>query len=229
MREFSFSQIKIQLIELADEDAALSKASFELAIHLILRHLFKGDGAWAITDDELSKVMKWSVEKTSRAAKGISGSYLFDVRRGRRNRATTYSLSAVGWELALERRKQHAKIADLRPKRTQEIYSPNPRKITGTTHEKSAPYTSTRLETLEPTIVQGCCEVFIGFGWFETQWNAALEKAGFPKLDQLSGSTIHQGERGYWVPAKWPAPVGTEAYQLQIEAIVQLSQQYRRA
>lgn len=229
MREFSFSQIKIQLIELADEDSALTKASFELAIHLILRHLFKGDGSWGITDEELSKVMNWSVEKTSRAARGISCSYLFDVHRGRRNRATTYSLTALGWELALERRKQHAKIADLRPKRTQEKNGLNPRKSTGTTPEKPDLYTSTRSKTPAPKYVGGSCEVFIGFGWFEKQWNAALEKAGLPKLDQLSGPANHRGKRGYWVPAKWPAPEGTEDHQLQIEAIVQLSQQHRRA
>lgn len=109
MREFSFSQIKIQVIELIDEDAVISKASFELVIHLVLLHLFKGDGAWAITDDELADAMGWTVEKTSRAVKGISGSHLFEVQRGRRNRATKYHLSAVGWDLANARRRQHAK------------------------------------------------------------------------------------------------------------------------
>jgi hypothetical protein len=229
MRELSFSQIKVQVIELVDEDPSLTKASFELVIHLIIRHLFKGDGAWAITDDELSKAMAWSVEKTSRAARGIGYSRLFDVQRGRRNRATSYSLSYEGWELALERRKQHAKIADLRPKATREKLDLNPRKIVGTTPEKSELYTSTNSKTRATSCSGLKRDVFIGFGWYEKQWNAALATAGFPDLGKLIGTAVHEGERGFWVPAKWPAPDGSSEHQRQIQAIVEHSQQARRA
>jgi DNA-binding MarR family transcriptional regulator len=225
MREFSYSQIKIQLIELIEEDRCITKAAFELAIHLVMQHLYRANGNWALTDAQLAECMGWKSEKVSRAVKVLATSDLFEVSRGRWNRATEYAISELGWQRASERRLEHEKIHDLREVRTHVKSSRNTRKVLSKTPEKSGAYN--RSKTKYPGAAESSVDdlVFVpsGGSCFEKQWNAMLAKAGRKQLSDMLEEVRVEGRIGFWLPALWPEHLESPEWAAQLNVLDALS------
>ncbi|UWQ32080.1 helix-turn-helix domain-containing protein [Leisingera sp. M527] len=58
---------------------------------------------------------------------------------------------------------------------------------------------------------------------FEREWDDRLAKSGRLELRRLLSEVQHNGRRGYWLPATWPAQFGSSDLHNQIQQIEELA------
>lgn len=111
-RQFTFNQIKVQVLEIANEHIGVQKAASELFFHLVLAELWRHNGQAVIRDADIAALKGWSCDKVSRAVRQLNRVGIIDVERGRWSRATEYSLAEWVWTEATQRRRATEKVAD---------------------------------------------------------------------------------------------------------------------
>lgn len=68
---------------------------------------------------------------------------------------------------------------------------------------------------------EGSIWEFVASGAFEERfWTDRLIRIGVERLGRSVPEGIHQDQRGHWLPGRLPAPFGSEAWELQSEALM---------
>lgn len=83
MAEFSYAQIRLQLVTLADAEPNLSDKGLRLLLRLLMQHLNWTDGTCQIDNATLADGMSCSTDTISRAVASIETSGLLCITRGR--------------------------------------------------------------------------------------------------------------------------------------------------
>lgn len=237
MVDYKFSQIRMQLVALADSDPILTDKGLRVLLRLLVQHLSWKDGTWNTTDAELAAEFGCSTDTISRAVASIERSGLLEVARGRWGRASQYSVPERVWKQALELRNEHRKIAEqgeFKKLQKSGISSANLRHITpqicGPTYKREiedrahevrgapAPAPGVPNEG-EPgrTDANGQGLVFVPRGiCFVRDWDDRLGQVGMPKLERILPMSSQMGKLGFWLPARIPASADSPEWQQQL-------------
>lgn len=246
MTDYKFSQLRLQLLSLADSSPQLSDKGIRVLLRLLMKHLNWADGTWATTDAQLAAEFGCSTDTISRAVASIERSGLIHVVRGKWGRPSRYSVSEHAWRQAQELRATPCKNA------TQEdSYTPQ-KNVIDTANmrisppQNCAPYykkedrkrskDALRNETSPLVMSNGGNLPFVRRGpqgeplafvprgiCFLRTWNERLENEGMRSVERslpLEGAGINAG---YWLPDKYPAPFGSKRWAEQVALILQLA------
>lgn len=246
MTDYKFSQIRLQLLLLADSDPQLSDKGLRVLLRLLMQHLNWSDGTWSTTDAELASEFGCSTDTISRAVASIERSGLLDVARGRWGRASRYSVSERAWRQALELRGKPRKNADQGDSCTQQKSGISTANLRSSSPQSCAPSYKKEIEernqdeSEEKTFSlvgpndNNLFSVRRGPGGeqlsfvprgicFLRTWNKRLENEGMRPIERslpLEGVGINAG---YWLPDKYPAPSGSNQWAEQVALIRQLA------
>jgi len=215
-RPFTFNQIKVQILEIANEHNDVQKAASELFFHLVLAELWRHNGQAIIRDADLAALKGWSCDKVSRAVQQLDRIGIIEVERGRWSRATEYSLAEWVWTEAILRRRATEKVADFPSgstpqncgNRSAKNRSKSPQKRPATKEsqkEIAAEMLSPRLIPLRSYPLK--------------QWSDCLEEAGVGRLQDILPLRQIDGTEGYWLPGPWPAGRNTALRVRQMELV----------
>ncbi|MDO6588568.1 hypothetical protein Q4543_24290 [Salipiger sp. 1_MG-2023] len=198
VRPYKFNQIKVQVLEIANEHVAVQKAAAELFFHLILVELWRYNGMAVIRDADLAEMKGWSCDKVSRAVRQLAQVGVIEIERGRWNRATEYRLGNWVWAEAIKRRQATEKVTDFpitrgpqnsadksagMPTKTQQK-----RPVTKESQDKiAADLLTLRLVPLTKT-------------YSIQQWSECLEEEGIGQLKEVLPIRQLDGVEGYWLP-----------------------------
>ena len=246
MTDYKFSQIRLQLLSLADSDPQLSDKGLRVLLRLLMRHLNWSDGTWSTTDAELASEFGCSTDTISRAVASIERSGLLDVARGRWGRASRYSVSERAWSQALELRGKPRKNADQGDSCTQQESGISTANLRSSSPQSCAPSYKKEVEKRGqdefvdkpsslvmpngdnlPSVRRGPRGeqlTFVPRGiCFLRTWNERLEKEGMRSIERtlpLEGIGINAG---YWLPDRCPAPSGSNQWVKQVALIDRLA------
>lgn len=221
MRPFTFPMIRLQVVDMIDDDPKIIKAVCELSLHLTMKHLHLGNGFCAITDEKLAERLGWTLDKVSRTVRVLTSSGLFDVTRGRWLRATEYKLSDTAWAEATARRNAAHKITNLIEHHTPEKSLSYSGKIQPLTSEKSPPlkkYKHERTDAKWDSAVFNPVHVPLN-SFSVKQWNECLKDNRCPELSRMFATTVVGGIKGYWVPQEYPSTGDSENRAAQIKIL----------
>ncbi|MEO9824507.1 MAG: hypothetical protein ABJF50_08845 [Paracoccaceae bacterium] len=215
-RQFTFNQIKVQVLEIANEHIGVQKAASELFFHLVLAELWRHNGQAVIRDADLAALMGWSCDKVSRAVRQLDHVGIIDVERGRWSRATEYSLAEWVWTEAIQRRRATEKVSDFPSGSTPQNYcNRSAKNRTKSSQKRPATKESQReiaAELLTPHLVPLASYPL-------KQWNDCLEEVGVGRLQDILPLRQIDGTEGYWLPGPWPAGRNTELRVRQLELL----------
>lgn len=217
-RPFTFNQIKVQVLEIANDHNDVQKAASELFFHLVLAELWRHNGQAVIRDADLAALKGWSCDKVSRAVRQLDRIGIIEVERGRWSRATEYSLADWVWSEAIQRRRATEKVADFPSGSTQQncdnrsaknrTKSPQKRPATKESQKQIA------AEMLSPRLIPLASYPL-------KQWIVCLEEDGIGRLQDILRLQLIDGTEGYLLPGPWPAGRNSELRSRQLELVRQ--------
>lgn len=217
-RPFNFNQVKVQVLEIANEHIGVQKAASELFFHLVLTELWRHNGQAVIRDADLAALKGWSCDKVSRAVRQLDRVGIIEVERGRWSRATEYSLAEWVWSEAIQRRRATEKVADFPNGSTRQncghrlaksqTKTPQKRRATKESQKQIA------ADMLLPRLIPLASYPL-------KQWTDCLEEAGIGRLQDILPLRLINGTEGYWLPGPWPAGRNTELRDRQLELVRQ--------
>lgn len=245
MSDYTFAQLRLQFIELADLQPGLTDRAFRLVLHLIVRHLNRTDGTCSIDDTSLARELGCSTDTISRAVACAERPGLLMIKRGRWLRPTHYSMSAQAWQAAERRRRITGKSAE---QGTPQICGGYPAKQPSNTPQKSGAFyrseikekstgadtTPTAVLALPDAGLSGTAQVpeaigpaFVALKSFPMKvWNERLEDFGLPRIERWMPQGVVAGKAGFLLPALWPANKDSPLWQEQLDC---LGNQYRES
>ncbi len=97
---YDFCQIKIQVAEIVTQHFGIKQNAAPLAIYRINQKFDGKHGNYATTDAQLSEELGVHSDTIARRVKLLMQSGLFDIKRGRLGRQTTYRLKPEVWSQA---------------------------------------------------------------------------------------------------------------------------------
>lgn len=241
MADFSYAQIRLQLVALADASPNLSDKGLRLLLRLLMQHLNWTDGTCQIDNATLAEGMSCSTDTISRAVASIEKSGLLCVTRGRWGRPTHYSVSPQAWQFAASQRRMIRKAADQPENDTPQKSGISPANMRNNVPQMCGPFYSNKIkdrrpaETAPPAAVPSLPDgrpsgtaqakpdaalVFVPQGiCFVRDWNDRLAQYGIPLLERWKKLSRHNHRNGYWLPAKMPAPEVSPEWQLQLRIL----------
>ncbi|MFT4013437.1 MAG: helix-turn-helix domain-containing protein [Paracoccus sp. (in: a-proteobacteria)] len=245
MSNYRFAQLRLQVIELAAEQAGLSDKAFRLLIHLIVHRLNWADGTCHVDDNTLASSLGCSADTVSRAVACIEQSGLLSVKRGRWSRPTHYSMSAQAWQAAQARRRAPGKSAEQDTPQICGDYSAN---LPGNTPQKrgafyrneikekkaranATPATMPSFPDERPSgKAQGAAlgePAFVALKSFPMKmWNERLEDFGLPHIERWMTPNVTGGKAGFLLPNLWPARKDSPLWK---EQLSRLGSQYQES
>lgn len=245
MSSYRFAQLRLQVIELASEQAGLSDKAFRLLIHLIVHRLNWADGTCHVDDNTLASSLGCSADTVSRAVACIEQSGLLNVKRGRWSRPTHYAISAEAWRNANGRRRIPSKSAE---QDTPQICGGYSAKLPGNTLQKRRAFYRNEIKekkaranaapaampSLPDEGPSGTAQVVaLGGPAFAAlrsytlkRWNERLADSGLPSIERWMPREVQDGEAGFVLPARWPAGKNSPEWQ---EQLSELRSQYRES
>lgn len=216
-RPFTFNQIKVQVLEIANEHVGVQKASAELFFHLILVELWRHNGLAVIRDIDLAEIKGWSCDKVSRAVRQLDRVGIIEVERGRWSRATEYRLAEWVWSEAIKRRRATEKVADFPSNSTPQNYGHRSAK-SQTKSPQNCPATKESqnqilADLLSPRLIP------LTNRYPLKQWSDCLEEEGIGRLKEVLPTRVINDIKGYWLPGPWPAGRNTEQRGQQLKLV----------
>lgn len=202
-RPYKFNQIKVQILEIANEHQAVEKAAAELFFHLILVELWRHDGMAVIRDADLAEVKGWSCDKVSRAVHQLAKIGIIEVQRGRWNRASEYRLGQWVWTEAINRRQATNKVADFPTNSGPQKCGNRSAQIPTKTPQKR-PVIKERQTEIAAELLTPCL-IPLAQKYSVHQWSECLEEEGIGRLAEIVPLRRVAGVAGYWLPGPWPA------------------------
>lgn len=204
MQAFTFSQMKIQILEIIESEPGLKDAPMSLACHLVLTRCAGSLGLAAVTDSQIAAAKNCSTDKISRAVKMLAESGLFEIKRGRWNVMTEYRVSERVWNEATRRRNRPRNVADLPLKYTQQIRDQDPAKLQTKTPQNCPAFKSKDIKKEPTPELIASTFVLKDVAFALKQWNEFLSKCGVDALDVALPLEKFEGRSGYWLPGPWP-------------------------
>lgn len=137
-QENNYNYHKLQAIELLNINPCLKGSDHQVAIAILTR-VIKSDWEGFVTDAELADYLHISERTVSRSVKALASSKIFNVRRGKINRATEYKI-ATGFEKRIRDHKEKPDKAVIElGGLTRQNRSSNPSNLSGTTPQGCHP------------------------------------------------------------------------------------------
>lgn len=237
MVDYKFSQIRMQLVALADANPILTDKALRVLLRFLMQHLSWKDGTWNTTDAALASEFGCSTDTISRAVASIEKSGLLQVTRGKWGRASQYSVPDRVWKQALKLRNEHRKNTDrgdfqtpqnsgrssanLRHITAQFCGPSYKREIEDRAHEVSgAPAPEPDLNDKEQfgrERPDGQPLVFVPRSiCFVRDWDERLGQEGMMTLERSLSMSSHGGKLGFWLPSRTPAPAESSEWLQQL-------------
>ncbi|MCC5972305.1 MAG: hypothetical protein JJU15_20420 [Pararhodobacter sp.] len=206
--QYKFNQIKVQVLELANESREVQKAASELFLHLVVAEFWRHNGMAVIRDADIAGLKGWSCDKVSRAVHQLVRAGFIAVDRGRWSRATEYRLSEWVWAEATQRRKNADKITDFSKSATLQKRDHSSAEMPTKTQQKRPLTKETQKTNLEEQLLPQLVPLSRKFQI--KQWTDCLAVEGFGQLSDVLPLISVEGVEGFWLPALWPANENTE-------------------
>jgi hypothetical protein len=218
-RIYTFNQIKVQILEIANEHQGVQKAASELFLHLTVAELWRNNGGAVIRDADLAALKGWSCDKVSRAVRQLDRVGIIEVERGRWSRATEYRLAEWVWSEAIQRRQANEKVADFPSGSTPQKCVDRSEK-TQTKTQQNYPatkesYNKLAAELLSPRLISLSSQYPL------KQWNDCFEEERIGRLSEVLPLRLINGIEGYWLPGPWPAGKHSELRDQQLQLVRQ--------
>lgn len=197
---YTFSQIKIQILEIIDATDGLKDASRALAAHLVLARCRGSMGLAVVKDSEIAEFRNCSTDTVSRAVQQLARSGLFEIQRGRWNKATEYRVSDRLWLEAVQRRQRPRNVADLPFKHTRQNCGATTAELRTKTPQFSQPLKNKEEKDalVETTFIPKDARFAI------SQWSEFFSRSGLGAFENALPTEIRLQAPGYLLPGRWP-------------------------
>ncbi|KAB6717017.1 helix-turn-helix domain-containing protein [Roseobacter sp. TSBP12] len=224
----SFKAVRIQWHKALFASPLLSGSEKALGAYLVNVRLNWRTGQLNPAVATIARDMSVEPRTVQRAVNSLERLGWFNADRGNgRKRSTNYQITDESIEIAEHIKREACGKKDdgfvtlsiVKPwqERRNEVTSLS-QKRRQECHSKSISKNKTKTTQAEVAPCKYTPAVFVpgGSSIFEREWDDRLVKSGRLELRRLLKEVKYEGRRGYWLPATWPARLGSAELRLQI-------------
>lgn len=236
-----FCQVKLQYLLNLVLDQSLDDNAFRVAAYLALTHADHDTGECHPSFETIATALGRHAKSVKRALnKPEMARHLTVVRGTNRGNASRYRPTEDALRRATQRRREGDKIVPLSRTKGGQSCPPEGTYLSAkggqerpTNREKEP---RSRTAAPAPDLPDGGQSgagtaasaqtgdlVFVSQSiCFAREWNDRLAREGMASLDRSLPLVAHGGHRGFWLPARYPAPPGSSAWQDQLRQLCAL-------
>lgn len=228
-----FCKIKLQYLLEMVTDHDLDDNALRVALYLSLAHADHETGESRPSFETIGNAIGKHAKSVKRALNKVEAAGYMTVQRGtNRGNASRYRPTDAAMRRATDRRRERDKVVPLRRAKGGHICPKSGTKLSKVRGQDCPPNKEQELRkelpsSSKPNLARdpqsGLSRfdlgslVFVPRGiCFVRDWNERLAREGMPTLEQSLRQSPHGHHLGYWLPARTPAPPGSEDWQTQL-------------